>query len=679
MCSQHYVGLAVGDAHGDQLVTVQQVDGHQPGNVDVAVLADERALDEAALGGEHEVAVAVEALERQHRLHVLALGEGEQVADVTAAGGALELGDVVDLLAVDAAPVGEEEEEVVGAAYEEDGVDVVLLDLGGGCAAATARLLPVGRDGRALDVTPARERDRHRLLGDQVFLADVVRQVRYGRAARIGELLPDVEQLLADDAPELDLVGEDELEAGYLFLQVAVLVVDLLALEPGEALQAHVEHGLRLRVRQLELAHEADLGLGPVLGRADEGDDRVEVVERDEVALEDMGALARFPQLEVGPAPHDHYAVVEVVAQHLLEGEDARRVLDDDHVVHGERRLQLRELVELVEDELRDGAALHLEHDAHAVAVRLVTDVADVLDLLGANELRHRLDERGLVDLVGDLGDHDGGLLRVVLDPRPATHPDAAAARLERLPDAVAADDATRGEVGALHVLHELGRIDGRVLDHGDERIDYLAQVVRGHVGGHAHGNARGAVDEQVRYGRGQDGGLLELAVEVVAERDRFLLDVRQHGFGEGGEAGLGVAVGRGRVTVYRAEVPLPVHQPVTQVPVLRQPHHGVVDGAVAVRVVLADDLADHAGALRVLAVGRQAHLPHGEQDAALNRLEPVANVGERALHDDGHGVIDEARLDLVRDLDRDDLTLVQRDLRCLPAGAPPAPRGGIP
>src|SRR5690606_20066167 len=111
------------------------------------------------------------------------------------------------------------------------------------------------------------------------------------------------------------------------------------------------------------------------------------------------------------------------------------------------------------------------------------------------------------------------------------------------------------------------------------------------------------------------------------------------------------------------AEVALAVDQRVAQVPRLRQPHHGVVDGLMAVWVVLADDLADHTGALGVPAVRRQPHLVHGEQDASLHRLEAVAHVGQSAVDDDRHGVVDEPRLDLVRDGDRDDLTFVQRDL----------------
>src|SRR5690606_5595779 len=111
-------------------------------------------------------------------------------------------------------------------------------------------------------------------------------------------------------------------------------------------------------------------------------------------------------------------------------------------------------LVELVEHQLRYGAALDLEHDAHALTIGLVTQGRDVLDLLGAHQRSDRLDQRGLVHLVGDLGDdYRRAAVRRLLDARPAAHPDTAAARLERLTDAFTADKRPGREVGALDVL----------------------------------------------------------------------------------------------------------------------------------------------------------------------------------------------------------------------------------
>jgi hypothetical protein len=98
------------------------------------------------------------------------------------------------------------------------------------------------------------------------------------------------------------------------------------------------------------------------------------------------------------------------------------------------------------------------------------------------------------------------------------------------------------------------------------------------------------------------------------------------------------------------------VHQRQAHHPWLRQPDQGVVNRAVAVRVEPAHDIADHAGALDVRAVGPQSHLVHLVEDPALHRLEAVAGVRERALVDNRVGVLKVAAPHLLCDVDVDDV-----------------------
>ena len=62
----------------------------------------------------------------------------------------------------------------------------------------------------------------------------------------------------------------------------------------------------------------------------------------------------------------------------------------------------------------------------------------------------------------------------------------------------------------------ELGIVEQR-----DAGVRHLAQVVRRDVGRHADGDARAAVQQQVRHARRQDRRLLERAVEVRRPVDR--------------------------------------------------------------------------------------------------------------------------------------------------------------
>ncbi len=222
---------------------------------------------------------------------------------------------------------------------------------------------------------------------------------------------------------------------------------------------------------------------------------------------------------------------------------------------------------------------------------------------------------------------------------------------------AAAHDQAVGREVRPLDPLHQ--RVQ-ELLVGGVEVVQVpghpggdLAQVVRRDLGGHADRDALGPVDEQVGEPARQHHGLGRAAVVVLAEVDGVLVDVPQHLHRQRGQAALGVPHGRGRVVARRAEVALAVDQRHPHRPGLGHPDQRVVDRAVAVRVVVAHDLADDPRALEEPAVGTEAAVEHGVQDPRVHRLEPVAHVGQRAADDDRHRVVDVAALHLVLDVDR--------------------------
>ncbi len=95
---------------------------------------------------------------------------------------------------------------------------------------------------------------------------------------------------------------------------------------------------------------------------------------------------------------------------------------------------------------------------------------------------------------------------------------------------------------------------------------------------GKAAGSTLGSSSESSKLGRKSTVSLSQIGHQRVGHRV---------------QARLGVAHGSRVVAVDGAEVALPVDQHVAQAEVLRHTHHGVVDGGVAVRMVLAQHLAD--------------------------------------------------------------------------------------
>ena len=159
--------------------------------------------------------------------------------------------------------------------------------------------------------------------------------------------------------------------------------------------------------RELELLDEPLPGLVDALGGADELDDGVQVVQGDHQALEDVGPGLGLLQVEPGPPPDDVLAVGDEVLHHVDEGQDLGLLVDDGQHDDAEGGLQGRVLVEVVQDDLGQLAPLDLDDDPDALPVGLVAEVGDALDLLRVDELGDGLEEPGLVDGVGNLGDDD--------------------------------------------------------------------------------------------------------------------------------------------------------------------------------------------------------------------------------------------------------------------------------
>ena len=195
-----------------------------------------------------------------------------------------------------------------------------------------------------------------------------------------------------------------------------------------------------------------------------------------------------------------------------------------------------------------------------------------------------------------------------------------------------------------------------RIVDQRHAGVDQFAQIVRRDVGGHADGDAAGAVDQQIGKARRQHHRLVLVAVVVGLEIDGVLVDVVEQRHRRLGQPAFGVAHGRRRIAVDRAEIALPVDQLQAHGEILRHAHQRVVDRLVAVRVIFAHHVADHARRFDVFLVGRVALLVHRIQDAAVHRLQAVAHVRQRPRHDHAHGVIEIRALHLLGDRDGADI-----------------------
>ena len=255
---QHHVVLAIGERSADQVVAVIQVDGNDAALARVAEFVQRGLLHGAHAGGHEHVAVGREgahvASERQHHVDFFTVLQREHVDDGAATRSARAGGHFPHLEPIQAAPVGEAQDVVVRV-RDEELVDPVVFLRGCGLLAAPAALLrAVFAQGLALDVAGVAERDHHVGGGDQVFGGEVLRAVFHHAAAGaqlvLAEFLLDGGEFVANDDRYTLGLGQDVEQVFDDRHDFLVLGHDLVLLQAGQALQAHLQNFLGLRVRQ---------------------------------------------------------------------------------------------------------------------------------------------------------------------------------------------------------------------------------------------------------------------------------------------------------------------------------------------------------------------------------------------------------------------------------------------
>src|ERR1019366_7696408 len=259
------------------------------------------------------------------------------------------------------------------------------------------------------------------------------------------------------------------------------------------------------------------------------------MVNRNPVPNENVFALARLHQQVGGAPPRYVNAVIDEVLDGLHQAHFFGLAVDHGQKEHAEALLHRGVLEELVEHDLRFGTALQFDDDAHAVAVALVADIADVVNDLVVHQFGDAFDQLCLVDLIGNLGDDNRVLvLRQVLDGSFSAHHEAPAPGTISFGNSTASvDEASGREIRALHMFQQVGEGGVRVVHQRDTRIHNLRQIVRRNVGRHSNGDTVRSIHQQVGNSRRQHHRLDCGVVEVGDEIDGVFVDVSQQLFGD--------------------------------------------------------------------------------------------------------------------------------------------------
>ena len=229
----------------------------------------------------------------------------------------------------------------------------------------------------------------------------------------------------------------------------------------------------------------------------------VDVVDSYDESFENMHASLSFVQLETCAANHHFMAVLHKVLEQLFEIQCSRTAVDQSHIINTERRLQLSELEELVEQHTGVGLAFHINDNVNLAAGRDVADVAYAIHLFLLYQVGYALykvlfhhpvgDFRNLYGVMPVAGHHFS---------LGSQHHAAATCGIGVAHTLHAENLAACGEIGSLNVLHKVINRHFRVVNQRYRSVQTLGEVMRRHIGSHTHCDAGRAVYQQVRYTR---------------------------------------------------------------------------------------------------------------------------------------------------------------------------------
>src|ERR1700730_10840915 len=457
MARQKHHLLAVGELRADQFILGIEIDRDDSRGSRVGELRELGLFYRAVAGREENIAAGLFQIPRRHYGgELLVFLEAHEVIDRPSARGRSCLGNFVHLQPIDPAFRREQQNVAVRRGDKEVLDEILLARSGADAALAAARLVTIDVDRSALDVARVAHGNGHLLVFDQVLDLDFLHAVHDLRATVVAIGLEHLPEFGDDHAPELLIARQDFTQLPDLRADFCELLQDFIDREPGQAMELEFEDGVDLDVAEADHIGRQPVGLPVDLDAADvlggsthrnadrfvlkilvqvlagvrparrtpnDSDNVIHVVERDVIAEQDVLALLGFSQF-VLRAPADHIgAVLDEQTQQLEQSELARLPGNDREQNHAKRFLQLRLLVEMVQNELRLGIALYLDHDAHPLAVALVPDIGNAVDFLVLDQLRDVLDQPRLVHLVRQLGDDDVlAILAALLDGRFRPH-----------------------------------------------------------------------------------------------------------------------------------------------------------------------------------------------------------------------------------------------------------------
>ena len=211
--------------------------------------------------------------------------------------------------------------------------------------------------------------------------------------AGIAVFLTDCLEFLGDDMIHHVRVVENCLCLFDLIGKFRKLCPQLCDIRIGQTVKTQCDNCLRLRFIKSEFLHQVLLCVTLVLGLADDRNDLIKNGYSLHQTFNDMTARFHLRQFIAGTASDDFLAEINKRIKQSKQSDLNRALVNNRDVVVVVVDLQIRVLVEVVQDHIGIAVLADIRNDAQTFAVGFITDVKNTVNILAETNLIHLFDK----------------------------------------------------------------------------------------------------------------------------------------------------------------------------------------------------------------------------------------------------------------------------------------------
>ena len=244
-----------GQLNVNQVVPFVDGHGNDPGGTGIGEGRQFRFFHDPLLGDHDDGFTLQEIPDGQNRRHAFSRCNIDQVDDGLPFGGPPALGNLINLQPVDFPLVRKDQDIMMGRGDEDLFDKILFLGAHADLALAAPALAFVEADGIALDIAVVGNGHHHVFFDDHVFDVDILGTDDDFRAAFIAVAGLDLFQFGHDDIEHFPWIIQNTLQGSNQTGHFRVFRINFFPFQTGQALQAHLQNGLGLNLRETESLH----------------------------------------------------------------------------------------------------------------------------------------------------------------------------------------------------------------------------------------------------------------------------------------------------------------------------------------------------------------------------------------------------------------------------------------